>query len=394
MPRRTPLFEAHRRLGARFTTFAGWEMPLSYRGAVDEHHAVRRACGLFDVSHMGVIEITGAGAAALCQELTVNDVRRLQIGDGQYTLLCNEQGGVLDDLILHRLAPERFLMVVNAANRDADAAWVRRHARPDVEIVDRSDDLALLALQGPESERALRTLTSLPLPSMRPFAVLEGTVAGVTVTVSRTLTSLPLPSMRPFAVLEGTVAGVTVTVSRAGYTGEDGFELLVAAADAPALWDAVLDAVRLRGGLPAGLAARDTLRLEAGLPLCGTDMDATTTPLETGLGWVVKLEKERFVGREALAAQARSGVSRRLVGLVLDEPGVPRHDYVVWADDRRVGRVTSGTKAPTLGTFIALAYVEPEVAAVGTPVAMEIRGRRVPAHVVKRPFYRRAQQEG
>ncbi len=158
----------------------------------------------------------------------------------------------------------------------------------------------------------------------------------------------------------------------------------------PALWDAVLDAVRLRGGLPAGLAARDTLRLEAGLPLCGTDMDATTTPLETGLGWVVKLEKERFVGREALAAQARSGVSRRLVGLVLDEPGVPRHDYVVWADDRRVGRVTSGTKAPTLGTFIALAYVEPEVA----PVAMEIRGRRVPAHVVKRPFYRRAQQEG
>jgi aminomethyltransferase len=365
MALRTPLYEAHRALGARLMGFAGWDMPLSYSGPTEEHHAVRRACGLFDVSHMGEVELLGPRAEALCQELTVNDVGRLRVGDGQYTLFCNEAGGVLDDLILYRLGAERFLMVVNAANRAADVAWVRRHETPGVEVVDRSEASALLALQGPESERALRTLTALPLPSMRPFTVMQGPVAGIATLVSRT-----------------------------GYTGEDGFELLVAAEDAPPLWNAVLDAVRLRGGLPAGLAARDTLRLEAGLPLCGTDMDPTTTPLEAGLGWVVKLDKQSFVGREALAAQARSGPLCRLVGLALDEAGVPRHDYPVWHGDRRVGRVTSGTRSPTLGTFIALAYVEQDVAAVGTPIAMEMRGRRVPGRVVKRPFYRRTRQEG
>jgi aminomethyltransferase len=364
MPLRTPLHAAHEALGARSTEFAGWEMPLCYRGIAEEHRAVRERCGLFDVSHMGEIELHGAQAGALCQELTVNDVRRLQVGDGQYTLLCDERGGVVDDAILFRLAPERYLLVVNAANTAADLTWILDGARGRAEVVDRSPEFCLLALQGPEAEVALRTLTALDLPSLRPFAIIQGTVAGHRVLLSRT-----------------------------GYTGEDGFELLVTSTEGPTLWEAVLEATRRRGGLPAGLGARDTLRLEAGLPLCGTDMDRSTTPLEAGLGWVVKLGKGDFVGRGALSAQASAGVSRRLVGIQLDAPGIPRHGYSVWRDGTAVGRVTSGARSPTLGTFIGLAYVATGAAAPGTPVAIEIRGRRMSARVVARPFYRRVLRE-
>src|SRR6266403_5942968 len=271
MARRTPLFDAHRALGARLVEFAGWEMPLCYRGAAEGQRAV---------------------------------------------------------------------------------------------VIDRSAELGLLALQGPEAEIALRTLTALDLGGLRPFTALEGTVAGVKTIVSRT-----------------------------GYTGEDGFELLSAAPDAPPLWAALLEATRRRDGLPAGLGARDTLRLEAGLPLCGTDMDETTTPLEAGLASVVKLDKGDFVGRAVLAEQAARGVTRRLVGLELAEPGVPRHGYPVWRDGAAVGTVTSGTRSPTLGTYIGLAYVTADTAAPGTPVAVGIRGRRVPARVVARPFYRRVRRE-
>jgi aminomethyltransferase len=365
MGRRTPLYDAHRALGARFVEFAGWEMPLFYTSAAEEHRAVRDRCGLFDVSHMGEIELRGTEAGAVCQELTVNDVRRLGNGDGQYTLLCNPDGGVLDDLIVFRLDPERYLMVVNAANTAADLTWVREHAGSRVEIADRSPELALLALQGREAELALRSLTALDLTALRPFTLAEGAVGGVRVTVSRT-----------------------------GYTGEDGFELLLTSSDAPALWDAVLGATRRRGGCPAGLGARDTLRLEAGLPLCGTDMDEGTTPLEAGLAWVVKLDKGEFVGREALRAQARRGLGRRLAGIQLREPGIPRHGYTVWRDGERIGVVTSGTRSPTLGTSIGLAYLTAGAAAPGTRIAVDIRGRRVPALVVGRPFYRRVRQEG
>ena len=365
MPRRTPLYAAHRSLGARMVEFAGWEMPVSYRGATEEHGAVRECCGLFDVSHMGEIEVRGAAAVAVCQELTVNDVSRLRIGDGQYTILCDERGGVLDDLIVFRLGPTRYLLVVNAANTAADLAWMEEHARDGAEVVDRSDELALLALQGPEAETILRRLTSLDLRALRPFAAIEGRVAGLDVLVSRT-----------------------------GYTGEDGFELLAASGEAGVLWDGVLEVVQEHGGQPAGLAARDTLRLEAGLPLCGTDMDVTTTPLEAGLGWVVKLGKDSFIGRAALAEQAERGIPRRLVGIELAEPGIPRHGYAVWCDGAPIGRVTSGTKSPTLGTFIGLAYVTTGAAAPGTQVAVDIRGRRLPARVVDRPFYRRVRREG
>jgi aminomethyltransferase len=365
MARRTPLYASHQALGARFVEFGGWEMPLSYSGVGDEHRAVRERCGLFDVSHMGEIEVGGPTAATVCQELTVNDVSRLRIGDGQYTLLCNDDGGVIDDLVLFRLAPERYLLVVNAAGTATDLAWVRERAGGRAEIVDRSTETALLALQGPEAAPALRTLTPLDLNALRPFTAITGPVAGC-----RTL------------------------VSRTGYTGEDGFELMTAAGDAPSVWDAVLEAVRRRGGLPAGLGARDTLRLEAGLPLYGSDMDTTTTPIEAGLAWVVKLDKGDFVGRRSLAAQAEHGPTRRLVGLALDEPGIPRHGHTVWKNDRRLGAVTSGAKSPTLGTFIGLAYVAADAARPGTAVEVEIRERRIPAHVVARPFYRRVGQEG
>ena len=361
MARRTVLFDAHRALGARIVEFAGWDMPISYAGPLEEHRAVRTRCGLFDVSHMGEIEVRGPGAEALCQELTVNDVGRLDDGDGQYSVLCNEHGGVLDDLVVFRLGRERFLLVVNAANTDADRAWIASHAPAHVVLDDRSAELALLALQGPEAERALRTLTPLDLTALRPFTVRDATLAGVRGLVSRT-----------------------------GYTGEDGFELFVPASETLPVWDAVLAAVRRSGGLPCGLAARDTLRLEAGLPLCGTDMDAETTPIEAGIGWVVKLRKPAFVGRETLARQAATGPARRLVGLRLDEPGIPRHGHVVWRDGARIGTVTSGSKSPTLGTFIGMAYVDRASTRRETTVAVEIREHQLPAHVVDRPFYRRA----
>jgi aminomethyltransferase len=363
--RRPPLYEAHRALGARFVEFAGWEMPLAYAGVAEEHRAVRGRCGLFDVSHMGEIELRGPMAAALCQRLTVNDVSRLRIGDAQYTLLCSPEGGVLDDLIVSRLGRERFLLVVNAVNTASDLAWIRSHAGRGVEVVDRSAEVGLLALQGPEAEFVLRPLTAAALGPMRPFTVLQTVVAGRDVVLSRT-----------------------------GYTGEDGFEILAAVSDLPAVWDALLEAVRRRGGLPAGLGARDTLRLEAGLPLWGADMDARTTPLEAGLGWVVKLRKPDFVGRAALVAQDAAGVRRRLVGLELAEPGVPRHGHAVWGNGEAIGHVTSGIRSPTLGTYIGLAYVAADWAAPGTAVTVAIRDRRVPARVVARPFYRRVREGG
>jgi aminomethyltransferase len=361
MPQRTPLFDRHRALGARVVDFAGWEMPVSYTGALEEHHAVRERCGLFDVSHMGEVEVRGPAAAAWCDRLTVNDVRRLGPGDGQYSILCDERGGVIDDLIVYRLDAERFLWVVNASNTTVDLDWMRAHATAGVEVVDRSAETGLLALQGP---RAVHVLTS--------------------------IASVDVGAMKAFTVRDAVVAGESVRVARTGYTGEDGFEIFVATERAVALWDALLDAMGGTGGLPCGLAARDTLRLEAALPLCGSDMDRTTTPLETGLGWVVKLAKGEFIGRSALQSQHEAGVPRRLVGLQMDEARVPRHGQAVLADGARIGEVTSGTKAPTLGTFIAMARVARGNDAVGSRVAVDVRGRPHAAHVVHRPFYRRA----
>jgi aminomethyltransferase len=360
MPQRTPLYDRHRALGARLVDFAGWEMPVHYTSALEEHRAVRERCGLFDVSHMGEVEVRGRASGGWCDRLTVNRVAALADGDAQYSVLCDERGGVIDDLLVYRLGAERFLLVVNASTTEGDLAWMRAHGERGVDLVDRSAETGLLALQGPRAERAL---------------------AGIT--------DVDLAALRPFTVREGRVAGEPAQVSRTGYTGEDGFEIFGAADRLPILWEALLAAMRPEGGLPCGLAARDTLRLEAALPLYGSDMDRDTTPLEAGLGWVVKLDKGEFIGRAALVAQRERGLPRRLVGLEMVDAGVPRHGYAVLAEGRPVGRVTSGTKSPTLDRFIAMAYVAPQQAAVGTALEVDVRGRRHAARVVPRPFYRR-----
>jgi aminomethyltransferase len=364
MARRTPVYPAHVALGAKIIEFGGWDMPLSYSGATEEHQAIRQRCGLFDVSHMGEVELRGSEAAAVCQHLTANDVSKLRIGDAQYSLLCNDRGGVIDDLVVLRTGPDRYVLIVNAANTATDVAWITERTRGRAEVIDRSAELGLLALQGPDAEVALRTLTPAPLASLRPFAAIDTTVAGRRAWVSRT-----------------------------GYTGEDGFELMLDAGDTLAVWEAVLEAVRRRGGLAAGLGARDSLRLEAGLPLHGSDVDAETTPLEAGLAWVVKLRKGDFIGRAPLAAQAEGGPPRRLVAFELAEPAVPRHGHTIFHDGAAAGTVTSGMRSPTLGTFIGLGYVTSGVSAPATPIAVEIRGRRVPGRIVERPFYRRVRQE-
>jgi aminomethyltransferase len=357
--RRTPLYEVHRALGARLIEFGGWEMPVSYRGILEEHRAVREAAGLFDVSHMGEIAVAGPQATEACQALTTNDVRRLADGHVQYTLLCRHDGGIVDDVTLYRLGAARYFFCVNASNVVKDLAWIREHA-DGVTISDESAATALLALQGPRAARILGGLTAAPLTELRRFRFVEAPVAGVPVVISRT-----------------------------GYTGEDGFELYTPAAHAVALWSALMDAGRTHGLEPIGLGARDTLRLEAALALYGNDLDEATTPLAARLDRFVTLEADDFIGRSALRREQLAGSPRRLVGLELRGPGIARHGYPVRAGDASIGVVTSGTHAPTLGRAIALAYVDAAHAANDTAVEVEIRGRVVPAVVVPTPFYRR-----
>jgi aminomethyltransferase len=357
--KRTPLYAAHQALGARFVDFGGWEMPVQYTGIVEEHRAVRQQAGLFDVSHMGEIELRGPRALAAAQELTVNDLDRLRDGQAQYSLLCRSNGGVVDDIMVHRLSAERVLLCVNASNTEKDLAWIIEH-RQGAEVVDRSAELALLALQGP---RATEILTP--------------------------LTSLALRDLPPFACSEGPVIGRRALVAHTGYTGEDGWEIYCAAGDARAVWDALLDAGAPVGIKPAGLGARDTLRLERALPLYGHELTDETTPLEAGLAWVVRFNKESFIGREALLQQRAAGLTRRLVGIEMTEPGIPRQGYPILHDQEIVGAITSGTKSPTLGKAIGLGYVADAWKEVGTTLAIEIRGRATGAAVVRLPFYRR-----
>jgi aminomethyltransferase len=357
---RTPLYDAHRALGAKLVEFGGWEMPVSYRGILEEHRAVRSAAGLFDVSHMGEIELLGPHAAAACQRLTSNDVRRLANGHVQYTILCREDGGVVDDVTLYRLNDQRFFFCVNASNIAKDLAWIREHAGPAT-VVDRSEATGLIALQGPAAG-----------------AILQG------------MTPLPLAKLKSFRFGRSEVAGIPVLVSRTGYTGEDGFELFVDAPHAPALWQALMDAGRPAGIAPIGLGARDTLRLEAALALYGHELDDQTSPLAAGLGRWVQLDGEDFIGRSALLHEQEAGIPRRLVGLALRGQGIARQGYPVVHEGAPIGIVTSGTLSPTLGTAVALAYVATSLAVPGTSLAVEIRGRAVPAEVVPTPFYRRA----
>ncbi len=356
---RTPLYDVHRAAGARLVDFAGWEMPVQYQGILAEHAMVRERAGIFDVSHMGQVEVRGAGALAALQWVTANDVSRLADGCAQYSLLLTPRGGIVDDVIVYRLAAERYLLCVNASNRVGDLRFMRGHMKT-ADVVDRSDEFALLAVQGP---------------------VATEIVAG--------LADTDLSDVPSFALVEAEIAGHRGMLARTGYTGEDGWEIYCPAAAASAVWAAVIDAGSGRGVGPAGLGARDTLRLEAALPLYGHELDRDTSPLEARLGWVVSMDKGDFIARAALLAQKERGVSRKLVGIEVAVGAPPRQGYRLLRGGIAIGEVTSGTHSPTLGKGIALGYVEPKSARLGSELAVEVRGREVPACVVPLPFYRR-----
>jgi aminomethyltransferase len=358
----TPLNDAHQALGARLIEFSGWLMPVQYGSIIEEHRTVRTKVGLFDLSHMGELYVEGPQAGVALAAALVSDPPSLAVGRAHYSMIGMPNGGILDDLIVYRLAEERFLGVANAGNAAVVSdALAERLTGFRAVLDDRSLATGLLAVQGPLAAGLLAPLTDVDLGALRYYAAAEGTIAGI-------------PGL----------------VARTGYTGEDGFEVFVDTAQTTALWEALLDAVREAGGLPIGLGARDTLRLEAGMPLYGNELDLATNPFEAGLGRVVKLGKAGdFVGRAALERVARDGPARRLVGLVIEGRGIARHGYPVWSGERRTGVVTSGTQSPTLGVPIAMAYVAPGDAEPGTVLDIEIRDARVPARVVPLPFYRR-----
>ena len=359
----TPLAARHEALGARMIDFAGWRMPVQYGSILDEHRSVRERAGLFDLSHMGELLVEGPDAGDALATALVTDPPSLTVGRAHYSMICAPNGGIIDDLIVYRLAEDRFMVVANAANAQVvSEAFGERLRGSRAVLDDQSLATGLVAIQGPRAVDALTPLTDVDLGALRYYGIAEGHVAGIPANVART-----------------------------GYTGEDGFEVFVETARTGELWDAMLDAVRGVDGGPVGLGARDTLRLEAGMPLYGNELDLTTTPYDAGLGRVVKLDKPNdFVGRAALEKAAADGPKRRLVGLTVEGRGIARHGYPVDAGDRRTGVVTSGTQSPTLGRPIAMAYVAPSDAEPGTMVAIEIRDARVPARVVPLPFYKRS----
>jgi glycine cleavage system T protein (aminomethyltransferase) len=342
---KTPLHERHVALGARLVPFAGWEMPVQYEGVIAEHRAVRTDAGAFDVSHMGEFVVEGPGARSFLQSVLSNDLEKIGESKAQYTLLTNERGGIVDDLIAYELSPERFLLIVNAANREPDFAWLEERVPGDVQLHDVSDDYALVAVQGP-----------------------------------RTLERLGLPEAPAFTFAEGEVAGIACTINRTGYTGERGVELLVDAGDAPELWDGVLE----RGVVPCGLGARDTLRLEVCYPLHGNDITPETDAISAGLGWVCSLEKD-FTGAEELRRIKESGPERKLAAFVMEEPGIPRQGMPI----AEGGEVTSGSHSPMLEVGIGLGYVPAELAQPGSELTIDVRGRPRRARVVKKPIYSR-----
>ena len=351
--RKTPLYDRHVAAGGKIVPFAGWLLPVQYSGVIAEHKAVRSACGLFDVSHMGELLLRGADALENVNRLMTNDFSGMAEGQARYSPMCYEDGGTVDDLIVYKCSDAAYFIVVNAANKDKDAAWIGEHLTGDCAMEDLSDRVAQLALQGPKAEEILRTLTD------------------------------DIPEKNYTAVLRGTVAGMPCLVSRTGYTGEDGFELYCAPADAPALWDALTAG----GALPCGLGARDTLRLEAAMPLYGHELSAEINPYEAGLGIFVKLDKPDFIGRAAL--EAARPVKRRRVGLRMTGRGIAREECPVYDGEKQVGVVTSGTHCPWLGQAVALALVDAAYKEPGTPLQVDVRGRRVEAEVVKTPFYKR-----
>ncbi len=361
--RRTPLHDLHVELGARMVPFAGYEMPVQYNSILEEHRTVRTAVGVFDLSHMGEIEVTGEEAVAFLRYALVSDPGALEIGQAQYSMICQEGGGIIDDLIVYRRDDGRFWVVCNASNRAAvmeQLTVLLERGDFGAAIEDRSDRTALVAPQGPNAAALLADLTDIDLDAIGNYR------------------SAP-----------GRVAGIECLVARTGYTGEDGFELFCDARDARRLWEAVLAAGETRGARPCGLGARDTLRLEAGMPLYGNELSRETNPFEVNLGRVVKLDKGEFIGRAALHAVQQSGPARKLIGLRMLDNAIPRSGYPVQSEGRQVGHVTSGTLSPTLGDRIAMALVPAELAGAGTAFEVVVRDRPYAAEQVKLPFYRR-----
>lgn len=358
--KRVELHDIHVAAGAKMVPFAGFEMPVQYTGVTDEHNCVRERIGVFDVSHMGEFMVTGKGALDLLQWITSNDVSKLTDGKVQYSCLPNGKGGIVDDLLVYRIAEDQYFLVVNASNIDKDFAWIAENNRFDAKVENLSDNYSLLAVQGPRTAQALQALTSIDLAAMKYYTFEIGTFAGVE----------------------------NMIVSATGYTGAGGFELYIPTGQAEKVWQRVMEAGKEFGIQPAGLAARDTLRLEMGFCLYGNDIDDTTSPLEAGLGWITKFTKN-FIDRETLENQKSSGLRRKLVAFELIDRGIPRHDYELrGADDQIIGKVTSGTMSPSTGKAIGLGYVETAYAALDTTIYVNVRGKNLAARVVALPFYK------
>jgi aminomethyltransferase len=375
MLKRTPLYAAHKKLGARLIDFGGWEMPVQYSGILEEHRAVRTAAGLFDISHMGQIAVRGGGAEGFLNRVLTNDVAKLQVRQGQYTLMCNERGGAIDDLYVYQVQAEEFLLIVNASRIGIDAAWLAKQlaAFPDKEAVDLknlSDDYSALALQGPKAPQFIDACFS---PSD-----------------SASLAT----SLKKNEIARREFMGRPIYVSRTGYTGEDGFEMVVPAEIIQSLWNKVLEVGTPHGLKPAGLGARDTLRTEVCYPLYGHELDENTTPIEAGLGTFVALAKGEFIGRSALAQQKAAGPTKKLVAFKTTEKSAPpRPNYPIWSagpERKVIGQVTSGTQSPSLGIGIGMGYVPPEMATANSSIEIEIRGKHACATIVPKPIYRKS----
>ena len=358
--KRTPLYEAHLRCGGKMVEFGGFEMPVQYKaGVIREHMAVRTACGLFDVSHMGEVIMQGPDTVSNLNRLLTNDYTVMEDGQARYSPMCNEQGGTVDDLIVYKVTGDRYFVVVNASNREKDVAWIKAHVSGRTTVEDVSDSYGQIALQGPLAERILLKLTA----------------------------EENIPRKNYTALWDRSVGGVNCIVSRTGYTGSDGFELYTAAADTEKLWDLLLEAGEEDGLIPCGLGARDTLRLEAGMPLYGHELSDTISPLTAGLGYFVKMNKADFIGKAAMEAAGTPAQCR--VGLKAVGRGIMREHQDVYVDGRKIGQTTSGTHCPYIGYPAAMAIIDREYSTIGTPVQVDVRGRMVDAEVVKLPFYKK-----
>jgi aminomethyltransferase len=364
---KTPLYDEHVRAGARMMPFAGFLMPVQYTGIIEEHKAVRRVMGMFDLSHMGELRLTGDNRQSAVDRLMTNDILGMDEWQVRYTPMCYSEGGIVDDLLVYRF-PDHLLLVVNASNIQKDLAWIRQNLADGVQAEDVSGDTALIAIQGPSSEAFLQAFADVDLGTIGYYRFANGLIT-------------PAPGHRQ---------AVPALISRTGYTGEDGFELYLRSVDASAVWSALLEAGRPQGLMPVGLGARDTLRLEAGYMLYGNDIDENTNPLEAGLGWTVKFRASGFVGQEALERQKEAGLMRRMTALEMTDRAIPRQHHAVLAAGARVGELTSGTFSPTFERGIGLGYVSADSARTGTELQVEIRDALHPARVVKRPMYKRA----